>query len=215
MPPKSRCVASGQSCATPLAGHRARRAQSRRPPECTKCARWKALRAGASGGERKDEAGSAGERKDAEKVPGWAQPGNAELPPWARSEAQREKPFEVPFWAYLVASVLVAIAGWGRSLSTRRATRCLAWWAATARCGRPRCCSSPPRHPILRLPAVPCDSGSQQGSTGGGRAGHGVRKWATRMEGRTMDHLSGIRKRGDTDLCGTCFSHLIFPAQLY
>ncbi|GJP52087.1 hypothetical protein CLOM_g11190 [Closterium sp. NIES-68] len=64
-------------------------------------------------GERKDEAGSAGERKDAEKVPGWAQPGNAELPPWARSEAQREKPFEVPFWAYLVASVLVAIAAVG------------------------------------------------------------------------------------------------------
>ncbi|CAI5498144.1 unnamed protein product [Closterium sp. Naga37s-1] len=64
-------------------------------------------------GERKDEAGSAGEGKDAEKVPGWAQPGSGELPPWARAEAQRDKPFEVPFWAYLLASVLVAIAAVG------------------------------------------------------------------------------------------------------
>lgn len=44
-------------------------------------------------------------------VPSWAEPGSDEPPPWARNEAQKESSsFEVPFYLYLLASVITAIA---------------------------------------------------------------------------------------------------------
>lgn len=44
-------------------------------------------------------------------VPSWAKPGSDEPPPWARNEAQKESSsFEVPFYLYLLASVITAIA---------------------------------------------------------------------------------------------------------
>lgn len=44
-------------------------------------------------------------------VPSWARPGSDELPPWARQEAQKETSgFEVPFFVYLLASAVTAIA---------------------------------------------------------------------------------------------------------
>lgn len=50
--------------------------------------------------------------KDAEKdAPSWANLKSEEPPPWAKNEGpQAEKPFEVPFGVYLIASSLVAIA---------------------------------------------------------------------------------------------------------
>lgn len=47
-------------------------------------------------------------------VPSWARPGSDELPPWARQEAQKETSgFEVPFFVYLLASAVTAIAAIG------------------------------------------------------------------------------------------------------
>ncbi|KAK4430391.1 hypothetical protein Salat_1339800 [Sesamum alatum] len=47
-------------------------------------------------------------------VPSWARPGSDELPPWARQEAQKDSPgFEVPFFVYLLASAITAIAAIG------------------------------------------------------------------------------------------------------
>ncbi|KAH6837640.1 transmembrane protein [Perilla frutescens var. hirtella] len=47
-------------------------------------------------------------------VPSWARPGSDELPPWARQEAQKETSgFEVPFYVYLLASAVTAIAAVG------------------------------------------------------------------------------------------------------
>lgn len=47
-------------------------------------------------------------------VPSWAKPGSDEPPPWARNEAQKESSsFEVPFYVYLLASVITAIAAIG------------------------------------------------------------------------------------------------------
>ncbi|PIN08315.1 hypothetical protein CDL12_19108 [Handroanthus impetiginosus] len=47
-------------------------------------------------------------------VPSWAKPGSDELPPWARQEAQTESSsFEVPFYVYLLASAVTAIAAVG------------------------------------------------------------------------------------------------------
>ncbi|GFP95347.1 hypothetical protein PHJA_001679000 [Phtheirospermum japonicum] len=47
-------------------------------------------------------------------VPSWAKPGSDELPPWARQEAQKDSPsFEVPFFVYLLASAVTAIAAIG------------------------------------------------------------------------------------------------------
>lgn len=44
-------------------------------------------------------------------TPSWAQPGSDEPPPWARNEAQKEASgFEVPFYVYLIASSITAIA---------------------------------------------------------------------------------------------------------
>lgn len=47
-------------------------------------------------------------------VPSWAKPGSDEAPPWARNEVQKESSsFEVPFYLYLLASVITAIAAIG------------------------------------------------------------------------------------------------------
>ncbi|XP_042037711.1 uncharacterized protein LOC121783640 isoform X1 [Salvia splendens] len=47
-------------------------------------------------------------------IPQWAQPGSEEPPPWAREEAQKESSgVEVPFYAYLIASSITAIAAIG------------------------------------------------------------------------------------------------------
>ncbi|KAI5082185.1 hypothetical protein GOP47_0001928 [Adiantum capillus-veneris] len=47
-------------------------------------------------------------------VPSWAQPGSSEPPPWERKQAAPDQAaFEVPFYAYLLASVVVAIAAVG------------------------------------------------------------------------------------------------------
>ena len=45
-------------------------------------------------------------------IPQWAQPGSEEPPPWAREETQKESSsgVEVPFYAYLIASSITAIA---------------------------------------------------------------------------------------------------------
>ncbi|XP_057809333.1 uncharacterized protein LOC131023768 [Salvia miltiorrhiza] len=47
-------------------------------------------------------------------VPAWARPGSKEPPPWARQEAQKDTSgFEVPFYVYLIASSITAIAAIG------------------------------------------------------------------------------------------------------
>ncbi|KAL0430820.1 UNVERIFIED_CONTAM: hypothetical protein Sradi_0708000 [Sesamum radiatum] len=48
-------------------------------------------------------------------VPSWARPGSDELPPWARQDAQKDSSsgFEVPFFVYLLASAITAIAAIG------------------------------------------------------------------------------------------------------
>ncbi|KAE8810835.1 hypothetical protein D1007_12455 [Hordeum vulgare] len=56
---------------------------------------------------------SSGEKAD-EKVPSWARPGSDEPPPWARNEGgasgQEGDAAQVPFYAYLLASAVTAIA---------------------------------------------------------------------------------------------------------
>lgn len=55
----------------------------------------------------KDEVGNG----DDPSVPSWARPDSDEPPPWARQEAQKDSSgFEVPFFAYLLASAITAIA---------------------------------------------------------------------------------------------------------
>ncbi|XP_019177397.1 PREDICTED: uncharacterized protein LOC109172650 [Ipomoea nil] len=47
-------------------------------------------------------------------VPSWAKPGSEEPPPWARNESQKDSSsFEVPFYVYLLASAITAIAAIG------------------------------------------------------------------------------------------------------
>nr|GMD56402.1 uncharacterized protein LOC109172650 [Ipomoea batatas] len=47
-------------------------------------------------------------------VPSWAKPGSEEPPPWARNESQKDSSsFEVPFYVYLLASSITAIAAIG------------------------------------------------------------------------------------------------------
>lgn len=54
-----------------------------------------------------------------EEVPSWARPGSDEPPPWARDDggaggrAQGEPGAQVPFYAYLLASAVTAIAAIG------------------------------------------------------------------------------------------------------
>lgn len=57
--------------------------------------------------------GSAESSKSEEKIPSWAKPDSDEAPPWARDEANKntsEQGFEIPFFAYLLASAITAIA---------------------------------------------------------------------------------------------------------
>ncbi|KAL2522005.1 hypothetical protein Fot_25928 [Forsythia ovata] len=70
----------------------------------------------ASGGSSKDSSKSKGEEvgNDDPSAPSWAKPGSDEPPPWARQEAQKESSgFEVPFYVYLLASAITAIAAIG------------------------------------------------------------------------------------------------------
>ncbi|WJX84300.1 hypothetical protein P8452_66889 [Trifolium repens] len=62
--------------------------------------------------------GSAESSKSDEKIPSWAKPDSDEPPPWAKNEAQNktgssEQGFEIPFYAYLLASAITAIAAIG------------------------------------------------------------------------------------------------------
>ena len=57
--------------------------------------------------------GSAKSSKSDEKIPPWAKPDSEEPPPWAQSEGKKddsEQGFEVPFYVYLLASAITAIA---------------------------------------------------------------------------------------------------------
>lgn len=56
--------------------------------------------------------GSAESSKSEETVPSWAKPCSEEPPPWAQGEGKKaalENGFEVPFFVYLLASVVTAI----------------------------------------------------------------------------------------------------------
>ncbi|XP_050376165.1 uncharacterized protein LOC126793623 isoform X2 [Argentina anserina] len=60
--------------------------------------------------------GSAKSSKSDEKIPSWAKPDSEEPPPWAQSEGKKgdlEQGFEVPFYVYLLASAVTAIAAIG------------------------------------------------------------------------------------------------------
>ncbi|KAL8142531.1 hypothetical protein V2J09_015563 [Rumex salicifolius] len=60
--------------------------------------------------------GSAKPNESEEKVPSWAKPDSDEPPPWAREEgkpADFKESFEVPFFVYLLASAVTAIAAIG------------------------------------------------------------------------------------------------------
>jgi len=58
--------------------------------------------------------GSAESSKSDEKIPSWAKPDSDEPPPWARDEpnnnSSQQEGFEIPFYAYLFASAITAIA---------------------------------------------------------------------------------------------------------
>lgn len=56
--------------------------------------------------------GSAKPSQSDEKIPSWARPDSDEPPPWARGKANGSpKPaFEIPYYAYLLASAITAIA---------------------------------------------------------------------------------------------------------
>lgn len=57
--------------------------------------------------------GSAKSSKSDEKIPLWAKPDSDEPPPWAQNEGKKDdaqEGFEVPFFVYLLASAITAIA---------------------------------------------------------------------------------------------------------
>lgn len=57
--------------------------------------------------------GSAKSSKSDEQIPSWARPDSDEPPPWARDEGSgstSQATFQIPFYAYLLASVITAIA---------------------------------------------------------------------------------------------------------
>lgn len=60
--------------------------------------------------------GSAESSKSDEKIPSWAKPDSEEPPPWAQNEAQNKptsssgQGFVIPFYVYLLASAITAIA---------------------------------------------------------------------------------------------------------
>ena len=60
-------------------------------------------------------AATGGSRKSKESQPSWANPDSDEPPPWARDEggsssSTSQESFEVPFFVYLLASAITAIA---------------------------------------------------------------------------------------------------------
>ncbi|XP_020227835.1 uncharacterized protein LOC109809027 [Cajanus cajan] len=60
--------------------------------------------------------GSTESSKSDEKIPSWAKPDSNEPPPWARDEPNNknsQQGFEIPFYAYLLASAITAIAAVG------------------------------------------------------------------------------------------------------
>lgn len=60
--------------------------------------------------------GSTESSKSDEKISSWAKPDSEEPPPWSQNEAQNktasssEQGFEIPFYVYLLASAITAIA---------------------------------------------------------------------------------------------------------
>ncbi|CAH8308734.1 unnamed protein product [Eruca vesicaria subsp. sativa] len=61
-------------------------------------------------------AATKGSRKSKESQPSWANPDSDEPPPWAREEGRSstsQESFEVPFYVYLLASAITAIAAIG------------------------------------------------------------------------------------------------------
>ncbi|CAA7019314.1 unnamed protein product [Microthlaspi erraticum] len=61
-------------------------------------------------------AATEGSRKSKESQPSWADPDSDEPPPWAREEGRSstsQESFEVPFFVYLLASAITAIAAIG------------------------------------------------------------------------------------------------------
>ncbi|KAF6174235.1 hypothetical protein GIB67_033767 [Kingdonia uniflora] len=60
--------------------------------------------------------GSEKSSKSEEKIPSWAKPDSNEPPPWAQGEGNNvseAQTFEIPFFAYLLASTITAIAAIG------------------------------------------------------------------------------------------------------
>lgn len=60
--------------------------------------------------------GSADSSKSEETIPSWAKPDSDEPPPWARDEANNnasQQAFVIPFYVYLLASAITAIAAIG------------------------------------------------------------------------------------------------------
>lgn len=60
--------------------------------------------------------GSAKSGQSDEKIPSWAKPGSVEPPPWARDEGNvstSQPSIEIPYFAYLLASAITAIAAIG------------------------------------------------------------------------------------------------------
>jgi len=58
-------------------------------------------------------AATEGSKKSKESEPSWANPDSDEPPPWARNEGRSstsQESFEVPFFVYLLASAITAIA---------------------------------------------------------------------------------------------------------
>lgn len=57
--------------------------------------------------------GSAKPSKSDERIPTWAKPDSDEPPPWAQNEGKKDdsqEGFEIPFFVYLLASAITAIA---------------------------------------------------------------------------------------------------------
>ncbi|KAF5204829.1 Transmembrane protein [Thalictrum thalictroides] len=59
--------------------------------------------------------GSAKSSNSEEKIPSWAKPNSEEPPPWAQDEGKEslQQTLEVPFYVYLIASAITAIAAIG------------------------------------------------------------------------------------------------------
>lgn len=77
-----------------------------RPAGAARLRRVNAQRDGASGSSRTEN------KPNSEETPSWAKPGSEELPPWAKNEAAQpvSQSGDLPFFVYLIASCLVAIA---------------------------------------------------------------------------------------------------------